>query len=266
MQNGKLIGQGRTAEIFEINEDKIVKLFRPDFPLPLIENEFKITKSLINKKLPIPGVFELLKIEDRFGIVYEKIIGTTMMNIISTKPWRIKSEAKRLAELHKSIQVNVNEDIPNQDFRIKKNIQETDYLNNNIKAKLIDYIDKLPKGEILCHGDFHPDNIIISKNKVFVIDWMAATYGNPLSDVARTSIIFKFGIVPEHESSIKSIIINYIRKRYYNEYIQHYLRISGQRKELIEQWEAPIAAARLVETIPLKEKEMLLKFVTAHFS
>jgi uncharacterized protein (TIGR02172 family) len=266
MQSKRLIGQGRTAEIFEINKDKVVKLFRKEFPLSLIENEFKISKKLRNENLPIPNVFELTKIENRTGIIYERIDGKTMMEIISKNPWRTKTEARRLAELHKSIQIPIESVIPSQDSLIRSNIQENELLSERIKTNLIDYLDKLPQDKILCHGDFHPDNVIISKNKFFIIDWMSATLGNPLSDVARTSVIFKFGIIPEHESRIKIEIINFIRKKYYTEYIEHYLKISHLNKVMIENWEIPVAAARLSEKIPLKEKEKLLEFINKHFA
>jgi uncharacterized protein (TIGR02172 family) len=264
MQKGKLIGQGRTAEIFELNKNKIIKLFRSDFPVSAIENEFKIGKELANKELPIPAIDDLIKIDNRFGIIYERISGPTMMRIISSRPWRMKKEAKRLAELHKSIQIHINADIPSQDLKIKKDIKKTELLSFENKARLLDYMETLPKGEILCHGDFHPDNVIVSRNKLFVIDWMSATLGNPLSDVARTSIIFKFGIVPESESKIKSNIIHFMRKKFYSEYMEHYLKVSGQTREMIEQWEVLVSAARLIEWIPVKEKEMLLEFINTH--
>jgi thiamine kinase-like enzyme len=261
MQKGKLIGQGRTAEIFELNENKIIKLFRSDFPIHIIENEYNIGKELTNKDLPIPEIYDLITIDNRVGIVYEKIKGPTMMGAILSKPWRIKAEARRLAELHKSIQVSIKADITFQYLRIKKNIQETGLLSSKNKAELFDYLETLPKGEILCHGDFHPDNIIISTNKMYVIDWMGATIGNPLADVARTSVMLKFAIVPEHVSNIKKGMILFVREVFYKEYVKQYIKLVGENLSSIEKWELPIAAARLVEWIPEKEKEVLIKYV-----
>lgn len=261
MQKGKLIGQGRTAEIFELNGDKIIKLFRSDFPIHIIESEYKIGKELTNKGLPIPGIYDLITIDNRVGIVYEKIKGPTMMGAILSKPWRIKAEARRLAELHKSIQVSIKADIAFQYLRIKKNIKETGLLSIKNKDELLDYLETLPKGEILCHGDFHPDNIIISTNKMYVIDWMGATIGNPLADVARTSVMLKFAIVPEHVSNIKKSMILFVRGVFYKEYIRHYIKLAGENLSSIEKWELPVAAERLVEWIPEKEKEVLIKYV-----
>jgi thiamine kinase-like enzyme len=47
-------------------------------------------------------------------------------------------------------------------------------------------LEAMPKGTKLCHGDFNPSNIIITKNDVpYIIDWSHATMGNASADVAR---------------------------------------------------------------------------------
>lgn len=266
MQKGKMIAQGRTAEIYEWGENRILKLYRNGFPKAAIENEFKIGLELYKKGLPVPEVDELAEFDDRFGIIFERVTGQTMMSLMSSKPWKMIEEAQRLAELHKAIQINVNASIPSYKSRIKESISESKLLNDKIKEGLFEILKRLPDGSALCHGDFHPDNIIIAKEKVVVIDWMTAAKGNPLSDVARTSTIFKFGAVPEHKFRLEIGIINFVRGKFFSEYIKHYLKITGEDRNLIEQWELPLAAARLKEWIPSKEKEELLSFVAAHFA
>ncbi|MFL0198773.1 phosphotransferase family protein [Clostridium sp. WILCCON 0269] len=128
-----------------------------------------------------------------------------------------------------------------------------------ITVKKLDVLtfEELPDDNILCHGDFHPDNILITKDNSIIIGWMTATQGNPLADVARTSVIFKFGIILE-KSYIEKKIINFIKKKFYLEYIN----ISGVDIEQIKEWELPIAAARLTEWIPENENSDILYFIT----
>lgn len=266
MQRGKLIGQGRTAEIFEYGENRVLKLFRTGFPKMAIENEFKVGLELCKKDLPVPKVDNFVEVEDRFGIVYERVNGPTMMDLLSSKPWQILKGAQKLAELHKAIQIQVNAEIPPLKSRLKKSIANSELLSDKIKADLCEILQSLPDRAVLCHGDFHPDNIIISPNKVVVIDWMTATIGDPLADVARTSIIFKFGVLPEHKSRIETGIINFVRGKFFSEYLRHYLKISGVSIDSIEQWEVPIAAARLIEWIPPGEKDKLLSFVEGYLA
>ena len=261
MLKGRLIGQGRTAEVFEWNEGKILKLFRKDFPKIAAENEYKVSMELYKRGVPMPQVFDLLEYENRVGIIYERIKGPTMMNLISRKPWTISKQAKRLAELHKTIQKNVDFELPSQKERLKESIASTELLIEDMKNKIFEVIEKLPSDSILCHGDFHPDNVLISEEKVMAIDWMTATRGNPLADIARTSVMFKFASLPQEKSYFERKIINFFRGKFYSVYIKHYLEISGASIEQVEQWELPIAAARLIEWLPNSEKIVLIEFI-----
>lgn len=57
-------------------------------------------------------------------------------------------------------------------------------------------IDKLPDGSALCHGDFHPGNILISNGHTVVIDFMNLCHGDFLYDVARTVFLIEYTPVP----------------------------------------------------------------------
>lgn len=255
-----LIGQGRTAEVFDIGNDKILKLFRNSIPKEFAKNEYKVSLDISKELDCIPKVYEFLEVDNRSGIIYEKISGVTMMKLISIKPWSVKKEGKRLANLHKEMQIEVNFELENTNKRLKDNIIKTEMLTADIKAVLFEYIDKLPVGNILCHGDFHPDNILITKNKEIVIDWMTATKGNKLADIARTSVMLKFGVVP-NRSFVETKIINFARTKLYEAYLNHYIKISGATHEEIRKWELPVAAARLIEYLPKSEKEELVNFI-----
>lgn len=260
MEKGKLIGQGRTAEIFEWDTNKILKLFRKEMPKEFVDNEYASSLNVGQLLNFIPRTYDMLEIDNRYGIVYEKINGKTMMSIIASKPWTAMKEARRLAELHRSIQREVDFELPSFKAALKYNISKTDLLQEDIKTKIYDYIDKLEDANILCHGDFHPDNILITNEGAEVIDWMTAMKGNPLADVARTSVILKYGDIPE-KSYIVRKMINFARNKFYSEYINHYLKISGASLEQIQKWEMPIAAARLIEWLPENEKQNLIEFI-----
>lgn len=265
LKPGKLIGQGRTAEIFEWGEDKILKLFRPGISKKLSEAEYKASLGINKKIISSPKVYDFIEIDSRSGIIYERINGTPMLKVMSSKPWKLSIEAHRLAQLHKSIQQKVDFELPKYTDRLKSSISEVDLLSNDLKQKLYNYIDTLPDDNILCHGDFHPDNILITKDNAIIIDWMTAAKGNPLADVARTSVMLKFGNVPG-KSRIEKKFIDLFRKKLYLEYIKEYINISKVNINQIKKWELPIAAARLIEWLPESEKKALLNFVTSELN
>ncbi|MFC2013409.1 phosphotransferase family protein [Chloroflexota bacterium] len=55
---------------------------------------------------------------------------------------------------------------------------------SRVKEVVLEALEQLPDGSAVCHGDFHPRNIIISSRGPVIIDWANATQGNPLADVA----------------------------------------------------------------------------------
>ena len=259
MKLGKLIGQGRTAEIYEISKSKVLKLFRPSFPMGASDYEYRIVSKLSNQKLPIPNAEEVITVNNRKGIIYERIYGPTMMQVIASNPLRMKNEAKRMAELHRSIQVNIEFDFPSQRIRTAENIKKTNLLNDELKDALLEKLHLLPNESFLCHGDFHPDNIIVSKDKLWVIDWTNATVGDLFSDIARTKILLKYAVLSGHEPWFMKVLISKVRLKFYNEYFLQYLRLVDGKKHDIDVWEAPVAASRLVELIPQKEKDLLIE-------
>lgn len=260
MKKGRLIGQGRTAEVFEWGENKILKLFRQNIHKSLAENEYKISLDICERMATTPKVYGFKEIDNRNGIIYERIDGLTMMKLISLRPWKVKNLAHKLAELHKSIQQEFDFQLPRYKTILKENIASSELLSNDIKKKMYEYIEMLRDDNKLCHGDFHPDNVFVTKDRNVIIDWMTATQGNPLADVARTSIMFKFGVISE-KPYLEKKIINVLRNKFYSEYIKHYIDISEVSMEEIEQWELPIAAARLIEGIPESEKVEIMKYI-----
>ena len=261
----KKLAQGRTADIYYWEENKVLKLFIGVFPRKTAQKEFSIVRELAKKRLPVPEVYELINHEGRWGIIFERVNGVTMLEKISSSPEKVMGEARKLAELHKSFQIKVDVSLPGFKSFIKESISRVKEINEKNRDYLLEKLNQLPEGDKLCHGDFHPDNVIIGREKAMVIDWVTAAVGDPLADVARTSIIFKFGALPEQKSEPEIRAVNLLRKKFYNEYITHYIKITGSDCNLIKQWELPLAAARLEERIPPQEKKALLDFVEGNF-
>ncbi|MET1174803.1 phosphotransferase [Paenibacillus amylolyticus] len=51
----------------------------------------------------------------------------------------------------------------------------------------------------MCHGDFHPDNVMLSEagDQYWVIDCMTGMSGDPAGDVARSWVILMSATLPE---------------------------------------------------------------------
>lgn len=260
MTKEKLLAQGNTAEIYIYSADKVIKLFRKNMPYVACESEYYITSNVYQSLKICPKVYEQIDVDDRNGIVYERIVGKTLLNLMLLKMWKSKQMAKQMAQYHVDIQKEVTFELPSVHNKLKIDISAVVELEQKEKDVLYEYIDKLPRGNLLCHFDFHPGNIIMRDNQAVVIDWMTACRGDKLSDVARTGVMLKYADIP-----IKSKILKKIMRKFQNricqEYLKEYISITGAQIAEIEKWEYPIMAARLREWVPKSEKQVLLKFV-----
>ncbi|MEW6242374.1 MAG: phosphotransferase, partial [Chloroflexota bacterium] len=134
---------------------------------------------------------------------------------------------------------------------LQHKIKRADALPIHLKQKLLDTLAPLPTGNKVCHGDFHPDNIIMTENDSVVLDWINATKGNPLADVARTSVL-ALGSASTQTPGMKIFI-----KLFHAAYLKEYFRLSPDGREEYHQWLPIVAGARLSENIPELEGWLL---------
>jgi tRNA A-37 threonylcarbamoyl transferase component Bud32 len=253
---GVLLGQGRTAEVYAWN-DQALKLFVSGFPAEWIEAEAKATRIAHQAGLSAPAVGEIIEVDGRTGIVYERVDGVSMLRIFAARPWTFLSAVRRFVELQIAMHNCVGPELPSQRWRLKDAIQGAPRLTAEMKEQVLRTLDRLPDGDVVCHGDYHPDNVIISSRGPVVIDWMNATRGNPLADVARTSLMCRVGAAPPGASRSVRWATYLGQGAFHLLYLREY---SGHRpfdREQLEAWISVVAAARLVERISEEEGRLV---------
>ena len=184
----RLLGKGNTAEVFDCKNGKVCKLFFEGYPSEYAELEFKNAKEMYRNKISVPKPFEMVKIENREWIIYEKIEGKTLQNIITETEEGIDAILDIFVNLHLKILSHHSKNVlPYKEYIISilKNKRITDQIVFN---KVI----ALPDDDYFLHGDFHPNNILIMPDKTpVVIDFMNVCYGPALYDIARTYFLIK---------------------------------------------------------------------------
>lgn len=60
--------------------------------------------------------------------------------------------------------------------------------------------------EVVCHGDFHPLNVLVAGDRFSVIDWTDAGLGDRHGDVARTALLFRLGAVAASQASERALL------------------------------------------------------------
>lgn len=263
MKLGRPLGIGNTAEVFEIegHAEEVLKLFYEEVPYELIQKEFESSQLIKQLGIPSPKVGEMVKHEKRFGIVYEKVAGNSLTHVLSARPFSLKKTADAFARLQASFHMKETDGLPNQKVAISYAIKGTEWLTLEEKAAVLDVLTELPEGASVCHGDYHPDNVVYKNGEPVVLDWMTGTSGNSCGDVARTLLILKFAVLPPSMPWFTRQLITLFRKAFTRFYWESYRKHTMITKEQVEAWTLPLMAARLVEGIPEPEKKCLVKII-----
>lgn len=256
----KLLGQGRTASVHAYGEGKVVKLYQPNVPKEDAEREWDASCLAFSQGLRTPKPYEIVRIGGRIGLVYQHISGVTLLNVIKGKPWAVSASASSLARSHAEIHSREGAGLTEQKPMLADHITAAPLLTPEEKQRTLHHLDRLPAGRSLCHGDYHPDNVIVNDG-CWIVDWMNGLCGHPAGDAARTLLLLGIGSMPENTSRTASALINLGRRKLKSVYLSQYLKASGLSYASIDEWVLPVAAARLAEGIPEAEKEQLAAIV-----
>jgi tRNA A-37 threonylcarbamoyl transferase component Bud32 len=265
MQNlGRPIAVGSNSEVFSWGDHQALKLGYPWAPVDWIEAEFSVGRDIQGMGLPIPKVYERVRVNDREGIIFEKVEGPTLFEELADRPWNIKRYAQMLAELHCRIHaVTAPAHFESQQELARAIIfDENKFLPLELHPRVMALLDALsgagPEGSALCHGDFHTGNIIMTRQGPMIIDWILATRGSAIGDVARTSILLKAGRAPVPLPDRR--LLDAIRNVFCPTYLEAYFQIRPEGQEQLRRWEAIMAASHLEFSIP-EERAGLLDII-----
>lgn len=244
---GHPIAYGRTAEIYAWENGQVLKLYYDWFELENIQYEQRIARAVQASGLPVPRVGEIIQVKGRNGLIYQRIEGVSMLAMMRRKPWNVFFYARRMADLHARMHdQTILAEIPSLRQQILYKISRAPALSADLRLKTLALLEKLPEGDRLCHGDFHPDNILITARRDVVIDWIDSSQGNPLADLARTAII-TMGAVEMNQ--LKNQFLNLFIRVFHRTYLQRYFSIHPGGKDEYALWLPIVAAARLSENI-----------------
>ncbi|GAB6429842.1 aminoglycoside phosphotransferase family protein [Bacillus luti] len=233
MNLGNPIAKGNTAEIY-LYEDKVVKLFKEYLPNTESINEAKKQRYAYSCGLSVPNVFEVTKIKNRQAIIMEYVkgdsIGDLLLNNLNEAEHYINICVNQQKKIH-AISVNSDKMEPMGE-RLEHQIKSVHRLDENKKKNILQKLDSVVFDSRLCHGDFHPFNLILSNGNVKIIDWVDASSGDVRADVFRTYLLYA-------QASVE------LAEMYLHIYCSH----TSLSRDEIFQWAPIIVVARLSEEV-----------------
>jgi uncharacterized protein (TIGR02172 family) len=256
MKKQPRIGVGRTAEVYAWGDHQIVKLYRADVPRAWVHHEAEIGQIVAEAGVHAPAIGETVEVDGRLGIIYERITGPAMLDAVAHQPWRLPSLARQFAQVHATMHSCARPELPSQRQSLSRAVEYAPRLGDEVRQRILAALDRMPGGESVCHGDYHPGNIILSPRGPIVIDWMTACHGVATADVARTVLLFRIGVLPDDTPWVQRVMTPLVRRAFLVAYLKSYRTLRSLSEAEIETWLPILAAARLNEGIEAEETRL----------
>ncbi|MBP3480406.1 MAG: phosphotransferase [Clostridia bacterium] len=224
--------------------DATIKLFNEDYSKANVLNEALNQSRVEETGLDIPKVREVLTVDGKWAIVSDFIEGKTLESLMEENPGKIDE----YLELFVNLQIKVHSQkaplLNKLKDKMQRKISESD-LDATTRYELHTRLEGMPKHKKVCHGDFNPSNVIITKDQTpYIIDWAHATQGNASADVARTFLLFSL--------AGKSDLAD--------KYMNLYCLKTDTAKQYVQKWIPIVAASQSVKG-NAHEREFLMRWI-----
>ena len=216
-----------------VSDEGFVKVFGDEYTKAGILNEALNQARVEETDQNIP---KIEVVDGKWAIVMDYISGTTLSELMKANPEKEDEYLELFVDLQRTV---LSKRVPMLN-KLK------DKMNARISAAKLDAttrydlhtrLDSLPKHYNLCHGDFHPSNIIITSDGTpYIIDWAHATQGNASADVATTYLLFYL----DGKEALAE------------KYLHLYCKKSDTAIQYVQKWIPIVAASRLTKA---KENE-----------
>jgi aminoglycoside phosphotransferase (APT) family kinase protein len=109
----------------------------------------------------------------------------------------------------------------------------------------LDRLDALPDGDRLCHGDYHPANLLLGSTGPVLVDWTNASRGDPMADLARTRVLLRVAAGPTGGGAWIGAVERFGRGLLWRRLLTAYRRVRPVDAALLARWELVRVAERL---------------------
>ncbi|MBJ3783203.1 aminoglycoside phosphotransferase family protein [Devosia sediminis] len=237
MTERMLLGAGRMAEVFADGE-AVLKLYLPGVGPDMARHEAMVLETLRPLPIHAPESLGVVEVDGRWGLRMSRMAGRPLG---SPEPGDDLPELiRRFAALHRDMLGCPGAGLPPLFPRLVERIEGTALLTRDERVRIIARLRGLAVGDRLCHGDFHPLNVIIDGEHLAVIDWLDATNGPPEADIARSYLMAR-----QYFADLAEV------------YLDGVLEQGSVTRQTVLDWLPVVAAARLAENIA-QELDMLL--------
>lgn len=187
------IGAGAFGRVYRLDDERVIKVYAPSVnPLEKIERERSSARQAFVHDIPSAIPFDVVRVGEEHGIIYELIEARTLGEAIVASPERLEQYALDMAGLLRKLHSTHFEQGQLPDARLIFHgwvdvAENSGLYQRDTIALLRQMVDGIDDADTFVHGDFHPANIMVMPDgELMLIDMGDASVGNPVIDLAGT--------------------------------------------------------------------------------
>jgi len=242
---GDVVARGSRSAVRAFGRGAVIKVPDPGTPAEWILAEAEYVEVVRAAGAPAPRLLGIEEIAGRAATVWERVDGTSMWQRVVDRPDLSAQMGRLLADIQLGLfELVPPVTLPAQRDRLESKIRRA---AERVDGSLAGALGLLPPraGPLrLCHGDMHPSNVILAPDGPVVVDWFDASRGEPVADIARSSLLLGDGKnTPPHLPGADPATLGVLTRAYLSR-LRERLEFSDDELAL---WRAVNAAARLAE-------------------
>ena len=184
----EIIGTGAKGTVYRLDEDTVVKVFHGgEEELPDIESEQNKAKGAFLAGVPTAIPFDIVRVGDHYGTVYEMVDARNCNDVIKAEPERLEEIIEQFAAflhtLH-GLKAEPGQLTGTRDVFLGYVDIAAPALPAPLAERLRALLRAMPAELGLLHGDMHLKNVMLSDGQMMLIDMDSLSAGNP---------VFEFG-------------------------------------------------------------------------
>ncbi len=189
LEGHEILGKGRSATVYRLDHDRIVKCYVPNVPLKKIQQEMDLAAKAYAAGIPTAQVFELVRVGSQYGVIFELIADAqTVGHVITAHPERMEELTDKFASLWREIHHTVVESAD-----IFPSVKQTwtgwadgmaPHYSESENAFIREMIEAVGDRPTMDHCDYHENNVMVDGERLVLIDMVDIGYGHPIFDLA----------------------------------------------------------------------------------
>ena len=180
-----IIGRGTFGTVYKLDDERVVKVYNTARKVTVerIEQEKKLARDVFVKGIPTAMSFDIVHTGEHYGLVFEMLNATSLLDYMMEHKEEADEMTDKVCKILNGLHTSELSDgnVPSMKQIL---LSMTPVVKNHFTEDEMNRFRKLimetPDRMTMIHGDFHPGNIMVDKNKeLMLIDVGDISTGHP---------------------------------------------------------------------------------------